>query len=265
MLSKVTAQPSVAGLEATCVREREVDRPRSKPSRSPSSAPARATGARRLLTASFGALALIVLLVLAGPALAQDQASADVEPSASEPGEDLELIFRMESPDLAEVVVEERIRCTITFPDGSERSPCDRTGGLAEVRTAGSGAREYVFAYQAPAQAGDYDVSFEAESTARVLPATYTANASFAVVDEAPAPQGQGPTDEEPSTGDDEGTPGEEPGDGPGATDDGNDETDAIGTLGGTDASRFMVSTSMATGVLAVTLVANRVPLGGRP
>lgn len=213
--------------------------------------------------AGLGLLALAVLLVLAVPGLAQEEASARVDPSPVEPGEDISLIFRIDSPELAEVVVQERVTCTVTFPDGSERGPCDRTTALAEVRTSGSGAKEYVFDYQAPSAEGTYEVLFEADSTARVLPSSYTASASFDVVEEELDPQvGGSPTDGVPDEGE-EVPPGE---DGDGAPDEQGTAGDGPGdelALAGADASRAMVSTALATAVLTVTIVANRFPLGG--
>lgn len=194
------------------------------------------------------------MLLLASPALAQEDADARTAPAMAEPGEDVDLIFRIDSPDLAEVVVEEEIRCTVTFPNGNEREPCGATAGLAEIRTAGSGAREYVFDYQAPADPGTYEVAFEAESTVRVPSQGYSASTSFEV-SEALAPQAGGdPAVEDPPGDGDGSTPSE------GVDDDG---SSASTTLAGTDGSRFMVSTTMATGVLAVALVANRSSLGG--
>lgn len=209
------------------------------------------------------AAALLVLAPLAGAQ--DDRASASVEPSTAPPGGDLALVFRLDSPDLAEVVVLEEVTCTVDFPDDRERSPCERTGGLAEVHATGSGAREYVFDYQAPILEGSYDVEFEADSTARVLPATYTATTTFVVDASAVTPADDPDDPDGPDDGDADpaGDTDDPPTDG--------DDPDQAGDDGGglhaldpdDDASRMAVSTTLATGVLAVTLVANRFPIGG--
>lgn len=213
----------------------------------------------RLPGLAWVGLFLATVLLFTPTALGQEDASARTEPSTAQPGEDVDLVFQIESPDLAEVVVQEEVTCTVTFPDGSERQPCGATAGLAEVRTAGSSAREYVFDYQAPDDPGAYEVAFEADSTARVPSQTYTASTSFNVTEGSPTAQAGGtPETEEPIDDDPAG------GDGPGA-EDGSDQggPSSIDPIGGDDASRLMASTTLATGVLAVSAVANRFPLGG--
>lgn len=205
--------------------------------------------------------ALTLLLILAGGASAQGQgASAGVSPSTSQPGEDIELIFEIPSPDDVEIVVQERVNCTLTFPDGTTRSPCDRPGGLIEVRTNGSGGASYRVPYQAPATFGTYEVLFEAEDTARVPPQTYRAEATFQVTD---APTGQA---QEPPGGD--GQPPEEATDGPDTSDDGTSGSQAgdgaLATLAPrSDDSRILVSTGLSASVVSAALVANRWPIGG--
>lgn len=216
---------------------------------------------RRWTSALLLAAALTFVAPLAG---AQDEgATARAEPPTAAPGEDMTLVLRIDSPELAEVVVQEDVSCTVTFPDDRERSPCQQSGGLVEVYTTGSGAREYAFDYQAPQLEGGYEVAFEADSTARIMPGTYTATTSFAVDASTPSP----------ADADDPGDPdgdAEPPGDVDRPPSDGDgDAADADGGGGlaaldvGSDASRMAVSTTLATGVLAVALVANRFPLGG--
>lgn len=206
---------------------------------------------------------VIVLVLLASPASAQGgDASAHVQPDQVSPGQDVDLVVRIGPPDSAEVVVQERVNCTVSFPDGRERSPCGRSGSAVEVRNRGDGAREYVFAYQAPALKGTYEVTFRATETARTPPSNYTATTEFVVDTSNPAAQGgPGMDPDDPDAGVDPGDPsGDDP---PGA--DGADGSREGGAEAGvrTDEGRVVVSSSMAAGVAVTALVANRWQLGG--
>lgn len=211
----------------------------------------------------------LVLVLLASPASAQDgEASAHAQPSQASPGDDIDLVFRIGPPDSAEVVVQERVNCTVSFPDGRERSPCGRSGSAVEVRNSGDGPREYVFAYQAPALDGTYELTFRATEIARTPPSNYTATTEFVVDTSNPAAQGGPGVD--PSDPDAEVDQGDPSGDGPPGADgadgaegaDGNREGRAEAAVR-TDQGRVVVSSSMAAGVAVTALVANRWPIGG--
>lgn len=213
------------------------------------------------------ALLLAAVLTFVAPLVgAQDEgATARAGPPIVAPGQDMTLVLRIDSPELAEVVVQEDVSCTVAFPDDRTREPCQQSGGLAEVYTTGSGAREYAFDYQAPQLEGDYELEFEADSTARIMPGTYTATTSFAVDASAPSPADaddpEAPGDDTEPPGDVDRPPSDGDGDGADTDADGGEGLDALDA--GSDTSRMAVSTTLATGVLTVAVVANRFPLGG--
>lgn len=204
---------------------------------------------------------LLAVLVLAGASTAQSGgASAEVTPPVSQPGDDLTMIFEIPAPGTAELVVQEELRCTLTFPDNATREPCGQTGDLIEVRTNGSGPTAYRVPYQAPGLAGPYEVVFQAEDTARVPPQTYRAEATFQVTEVPPDPTNETPipTDDTPDA--DTGAPGPGEGDDP-APQPGDDGLASLGPR--TDEARMIVSTGLGATVATAGLVANRWSLGG--
>lgn len=245
-------------------------------------------------TRSALGLTLGLVLLLAGPTAAQlsGSSSASVDPSTADAGEDLRLIFNVTSPETGEVTLEEEIRCTVTFPSGEERFPCEREGSTVQVRTIGDDTRRYVFPYQAPDEVGTYQVEFNATNNLSVPPTSYHAETSFEVVpDEELEPGAEDgasgnetvdngtagddgasgdETTDDGTTGDDgagdQAPPGDEGADDPvGPTDDGTDETlsEFGADSGNRDEARIFVSTTASIAVLAGAIVANRWPIGG--
>lgn len=215
---------------------------------------------------------LLALSLAAGSAAASD-GDAWVTAEDVRPGQDVDLVFEVPPPEAAEVTVEERVTCTVTFPDGTERSPCEAAGSLVETRTPDSGPRVYVFEYQAPSTAGAYEVHFEANATASVPLEGHEATTTFEVHPaEAPSPADQPPGADDPDAPE-----GPEDPDGPGDAEapDGDDasgedpQAGQGGPLGpdgfGTDAARAAVSTGLAASVIVTGLVGTRFPLGGSP
>lgn len=208
----------------------------------------------------------VVLLTIAGGALASHASSARAEPTALYPGQELALVFEVAAPDVAEIVVQERVECTLAFPDGTERSPCSRPGSTLELRTSGDEARTYVVPYQAPDQEGRYAVTFETNSTARAPSHARAAETSFQVIstdDPLPSAEGDDPN-AQPPTDPEADPPGEPPGeDGEQAQGGGSESADdgTLASLGGGEA-RLTTSLTVATAVIAGAAVFARTEPG---
>lgn len=207
---------------------------------------------------------LVGILILSSVgAVASHRSTAEADPSPLRAGEEVSLVFDVGGPDRAEVVVQERVNCTVTLPDGAERSPCAETGGLVEIRTENE-TRTYVVDYAVPDQVGTYQVAFEASSTVRVTPHDRSASTSFRVLDDLdPSPSDDGET-EDPTEDPDEAPPEEPPaGDGPGqqAPDESDLDAEDEGP-GRLDEARLVSSLTVATAAIAGGLVFARTETG---
>lgn len=232
---------------------------------------ARARGLTRMACTTLLVPLVSLLQACAGSALADaDQgASARVDPAVTTPGAPINLVFSVSSPELLEIIVQGRIECFVTSPAGQQVMACARAGPLADVRLVGEQQREYVFPYNAPAQMGTYQVHFEVVSTLTLLPATYAADASFRVeaAGTTNPPGGNDPpggSDPSPGGNNPSGTP--PPGGNNGGPDDpGQEAGTATSGSPSNDAARWLVSSTVAAGVVTVTLVAIRWKLGEIP
>lgn len=205
-------------------------------------------------------LALASVLVAPLAAAQATGATADVSPPVAAPGTDLEIIFRIESPEVLEVALAERVTCVVVAPSGEETPLCDRAGALVELRLLGSTTREYVFAYAAPEGEGDYRVAFRLDSLLTVPPATRTAEAHFIVDHDVPviptAIAGQDGRDGVNGAGGPAGSAGSDGRDGADGT-----VLVAAGVGGGsprTDAQRWIVSASVGAASFVALLAASR-------
>lgn len=202
---------------------------------------------------------VLAVLLTAPTATADPTSSARVEPAVAEPGDEVSLIFSTTSPDLLEVIVQGRVTCTVSGPNGTQDAPCDRPGTLVEARVLGPEQVEYVFPYEAPAALGNYTVHFELNALLILLPQEYQADTRFMVAPEGTLGDGR-------SGGGGNGPGG---GTGPGGDDGAGDGTagtgkEAGGSGGGTGhLLRWLASTSVGLGVLLVTLGARRFGFGG--
>lgn len=199
-------------------------------------------------------LLLATLLLVAGSAHAAE-AQASIAPARAAPGERVEATLVVDG-DLIEAGVMETVTCVLRSASGDE--PCASETFLVEARVM-PGRHAYAFAFDAPADAGEYVVLIERQGLLGLLGPSVSGEAPLVVDatlqpatdpagggggDDGARPAGPGPSTEAlpPGAG-----PGE--GDGPGGSGSGGP---------GTDASRFALSTMLGSAALVAGLVLTR-------
>jgi hypothetical protein len=216
-------------------------------------------------------LAVAVGAIVAHVGMGATTADAWTDPPLTAAGQQVRLVFTLNSTDEIDAKVMERVTCRFISPTGESTTECDRAGAPVEARTLGPTSRSFTFYVTAPSSVGKYDVQFFATSLVGVppSPATVRANTSFRVVPVANLPPA--------------GTPGSNPGGHPSGTPSATGapaptgatqpppEPTIVGakTLGGRSIAsatgRWFISSTVATTVLMTAFVAGRSRSGGVP